>query len=121
MNKSVFGKTQENHRKQMRVEQVSVSSFSLNTIFVEVVELEIKSLNSSKASFHNNIPVKNLKENWDISSPVEKSLFLDTFPIYTIYNYYFLNVFILSISFAVLLLETVSPTYTYSQRNIVDS
>ena len=44
---------------------VSVPSFSFNSISVEDVELI-----SSKASAHNNKPVKNFKQNWDISSPV---------------------------------------------------
>ena len=40
---------------------MSVSSFSFNTVPVEDVVLEFKSLKSSKAS-HNNIPVKNLSK-----------------------------------------------------------
>ena len=50
--------------------KVSVSLFSFNTVPVEDVVFEIMSLNSNKASAHNNIPVKNSKQNSDISSPV---------------------------------------------------
>ena len=46
---------------------MSVASFSFDTVPVEDVILEIKSLNSSKASAHNNITVKNFMQNSDIS------------------------------------------------------
>ena len=61
----------EQHPSILKIRNnVSVASFSFNTVPVEDVILEIKSLNSSKASTHNNIPVKNFKQNWDISSHV---------------------------------------------------
>ena len=59
----------EQHPSILKIRNnVSVASFSFNTVPVEDVILEIKSLNSNKA--HNNIPVKNFKQNWDISRHV---------------------------------------------------
>ena len=45
---------------------VSNTIFSLNAVFLEDVETEIKNLNPKKVGIHNDIPVKTFKQNYDM-------------------------------------------------------
>ena len=60
----------ESHPSILKIkENVSGTRFSFHTITLEEVELEIRNLNPNKASAYNNIPVRNLKQNFDICAP----------------------------------------------------
>ena len=59
----------EHHPSILKIKNVIKSNFSFHTVTIDDIVHEIKGLNTSKASAHSSIPVKNFKHNWDISSP----------------------------------------------------
>ena len=60
----------ESHPSILKIkENVSMSLFNFNAIRLDVV-LEVRNINPNKASTSDNIPVKSLKENYDICRKV---------------------------------------------------
>ena len=76
----------ESHPSILKIkENVSMSLFNFNAIRLEDVVLEVRNFNPNKASTSDNIPVKSLKENYDICSKVlhpiiNKAILECTFP-----------------------------------------